>query len=332
MLTIIFGAGASYDSSPDHLIGIDDASRPPLAKELFSKRFAHIASDFLIALPLINRLRRASNIEHELEIISTERGSNIPEQLLKTRRYIKQVIEQSQVDWEDIIHRNTVYYEFIDVLQKWQEDAKVPINLITFNYDTLLDIAYSTLFKVPLRDLDSYVFNDTSCKLFKPHGSINWVHLAQKPHGNPVYGDVDHLIKQLAWTPDFMLLSESGILRPGYYKFPAISVPTETKDMFEFPRSHKAEMEKAINDTTCLLSIGWKGEEKHFLKLWGTPENKKKLGKIEIVNSNPNLENVNKIIRNITRYGNIVSQNISSYSGGFSNYVPDVFSDFLNKS
>src|SRR5688500_8933487 len=109
MLTIIFGAGASYDSSPDHKPKSYSDHRLPLAKELFSTRFQHIAQDYLIALSLINRLRRASNIEHELELISTEDGSNIPEQLLKIRRYIKQVIETAQTDWESTTYRNTVY-------------------------------------------------------------------------------------------------------------------------------------------------------------------------------------------------------------------------------
>jgi hypothetical protein len=126
MLTIIFGAGASYDSSPDYKTNYTavSQSRLPLAKELFSTRFANIAKEFPIALPTINRLRRASNIEHELEVISTENKSNTPEQLLKIRRYINQVITIAQTNWDNTTQKNTVYYEFIDTLQKWQERAK----------------------------------------------------------------------------------------------------------------------------------------------------------------------------------------------------------------
>jgi hypothetical protein len=328
MLTIIFGAGASFDSSPDYKANELAKDRLPLANELFSPRFAQIAKDFPIALALINRLRRSSNIEHELELISTEKGSNIPEQLLKIRRYINHVIYESQYNWEKITQKNTVYYEFIDTLQKWQENINVPINLITFNYDTLLDTACSTLLKLRFDDLDSYVSNNTSYKLFKPHGSINWFHLAKMPDNIPVaYGDVDHLMKELIWTPIFWHSNTTDDFKPGIYKFPAIAVPTETKTMLECPNNHKSELKKAIKETTCLLSIGWKAEEKHFLELWGTPGNEMQLKKIEIVNSKPS--NVNSIIQNITRYGHIISSNITTNSEGFSNYVPNGLSAFL---
>src|SRR5438105_3382323 len=142
MLTIIFGAGASFDSSPDITVKSNtERRRMPLAKDLFSTRFSGIAKDYPIALSLINRLRRSANIEHELEKIADEKSSNIPEQLLKIRRYINHVVTTAQILWEDITDRNTAYYEFIDILQKWQEVTKQPVTLITFNYDTLLDTA-----------------------------------------------------------------------------------------------------------------------------------------------------------------------------------------------
>ena len=328
MLTIIFGAGASFDSSPDFVVNNNNDNRLPLAKDLFSRRFSGIAKEFPIAFSLINRLRRSANIEHELEKIAEENGSNIPEQLIKIRRYINKVITTAQTNWEHITDRNTTYYEFIDILQKWQEESKKPVTLITFNYDTLLDTACTTHLNLRFNDMNSYILNDTPYKLFKPHGSINWTHFAQMPSGLPVNGiNIDRHAGQLQWTQYFSITSEADVLKPGYYKFPAISVPTETKAMFEFPNNHKTEMKKAIHDTTTLLVIGWKAMEKHFLELWGTPEESKQLKKIQIVNSDQ--LRVNAITHNLSTNGKIYSPSINTYSGGFSKYVTDEFLKFL---
>jgi hypothetical protein len=82
MLTVIFGAGASYDSDPENPSAEIsrpwlDMHRPPLAKDLFNPHFGSIAENHEDALPLFSQLRRAArrnppNVEEELEQISLE--------------------------------------------------------------------------------------------------------------------------------------------------------------------------------------------------------------------------------------------------------------------
>src|ERR1019366_2282252 len=75
MLMVVFGAGASYDSSPTHT-PVDfatplEAARPPLANQLFDDRpdFAKTMQMFPKCLPIVGSLRhrRDESIEQLLE-------------------------------------------------------------------------------------------------------------------------------------------------------------------------------------------------------------------------------------------------------------------------
>src|SRR4051794_21035544 len=103
MLTIIFGAGASYDSDPDKSSIVQqsdyDVIRPPLAKDLFAKRFGQQAMMHPDAATLIPQLRRAARknppeVEQELENISNDRSyyAGAYRQLLSMRYYLKDVV------------------------------------------------------------------------------------------------------------------------------------------------------------------------------------------------------------------------------------------------
>src|SRR5207248_10578199 len=72
MLTVIFGAGASYDSNPDSppTSGQIRPDRPPLSDELFADRFGYAVDRYRACRPLIHDLRRlpaGTSIEEELD-------------------------------------------------------------------------------------------------------------------------------------------------------------------------------------------------------------------------------------------------------------------------
>jgi len=149
MLLVIFGAGASFDSSSSFPAssspGLDE--RLPLAKDLFSDRplFVEVRRKYPACHPIIPRLRKAGvgkAIERELAAMQDE-GKMSPDrlrQLAAIQYYLQEMLWRCEVRWNDKAADITNYQALIDQifhLGKRQE----PICLVTFNYDRMLEHA-----------------------------------------------------------------------------------------------------------------------------------------------------------------------------------------------
>src|ERR1019366_2184605 len=105
MLTVIFGAGASYDSDPFKPTPYEYDDRPPLAKELFDQRFAKIAARYRRIAPITNDIRRrvadGENIETVLASLEAAASSYppIPSQLMSIRFYLRDLIDETTTKW-----------------------------------------------------------------------------------------------------------------------------------------------------------------------------------------------------------------------------------------
>ncbi len=90
MLLVVFGAGTSYDSDPDHRpfdnpnnlpaerLPVLEHNRPPLANRLFDNRpqFLSAMDQFQECKPLIPRLRKSGvAVEQELARLQAEAGA-----------------------------------------------------------------------------------------------------------------------------------------------------------------------------------------------------------------------------------------------------------------
>lgn len=53
-----------------------------------------------------------------------------------------------------------------------------------------------------------------------------------------------------------------------YGVVPAIAIPVKDKRSFECPQTHITALQKAIRNTTSLVTIGWRGLEAQFGELW----------------------------------------------------------------
>jgi len=347
MLTVIFGAGASYDSSPDYpamgLKRVLDDNRLPLAKNLFSERFGKQAQQNEAALALIPRLRTAVNIEQELEAIIDSQQTYPPvfRQLLSIRYYIRDVIQRAQIEWkENYTHNVTSYHQFLDTVDRARYPTRVKekIALITFNYDTLLDIAFSAVLREPLKTIDAYIKNETAYKIFKPHGSVDWLHevtnagkntldSAEKLEWTKNYAKGSIKYIEVADNKAFIQTEGEGIFVPLDHDYvPAIAIPTETKKTFEFPDEHRDEMIATIKETTSLLIIGWRGAEQHFLELYETNADPTKLKLLQIVSTNP--KSASQIEQTLAKGGITCSSVRYSYKG-FSEFVTQDLKSFL---
>jgi len=283
MLMVIFGAGASYDSLVDISPGaIDKELRPPLANQLFVRRgpFEPAVQEYWECRPIIPQLRQLAqntNLEQVLEALraEVEYDDQRHVQLHAVRYYLRNVVGVCSQFWPAETRGVTNYSSLLDRIRSWCVRSKEAVAFVTFNYDTMLEGACSDVFGFTPTNIHSYISRNDFL-LFKPHGSINWVRPVASHVDLPESADVrqiEHKIiglgKKLALSPGQHLVTagDSGKLE-GHYTYPAIALPVETKNEFEFPEAHLNKLRSVIPEVTRVLIIGWRGTEEHFLKLW----------------------------------------------------------------
>lgn len=291
MLTVIFGAGASYDSDPnreppppgsasrhpDHAKNM--LARPPLANELFADRpvFRSALSRFPQCQPLVPRLRHlgSESLEQLLARLQAE-ATNRPDperakQLAAVRFYLQTVVYTSTNEWAGLCDCTN----YLTLLDDIRHQSNGRTNLVTFNYDCLLDDAVSRVAGVTPASLDDYL-SLGQFSLFKVHGSVNWGRVVASGHNTASVNTAEHITALLienAWqinVSDEYRIVKAGpptvrhgdvILRP------AIAVPVAGKQSFECPPRHIEVLKERLAETTRLLIIGWRGQDEHFVQL-----------------------------------------------------------------
>lgn len=192
---VIFGAGASYDSSPTYPPGgmtpppgmgdlspHDDYYRPPLAKDLFANRplFVRALDDFPQCKAIVPRLRDPAviggqtSVETRLQEIEEEariyhRGA---QEMAAVRCYLQSAISQCEVHWQATTRGITNYQTLLREIERTHTGTE-PVCLVTFNYDTLLESALEQ-FGLRIGRMEDYLRNISLFRIFKLHGSVNW--------------------------------------------------------------------------------------------------------------------------------------------------------------
>jgi len=301
MLLVIFGAGASYDSSPDFRprppqaaqqnFGQSPSSpdagefwRPPLANQLFLDphgAFGDIVRRYDRLHPILSRLRQpptGRSVEEQLELFQNEAGSQTnpdrerKRQLFAIRYYLYELFREVSREWLNRTNRVTNYVSLVDQIRQYTlGDGRVAI--VTFNYDSLLDSALLSFSYNPQNDLDRHFDAHPTLKLFRPHGSVNWSRFADLPSGTrrqPMqlieqadnFDLTNDYVVAVATDPHQFFSHERPIV-------PAIAIPfqTKTEDTFEWPRSHRVYLEQLLPHVRKILIIGWRAKEAHFLEM-----------------------------------------------------------------
>jgi hypothetical protein len=305
MLLVVFGAGASYDSSMDYSPSVQAvdrdglviqlrAFRPPLANELFDLRgiFANAAEKISKCQLVLNELRSRPtemSVEQQLKKLS-EQAADYPEgkrQLLAVQFYLQWTISECQAEWNRSIKSHTTYRPLLGQIDRQRRGE--PVCLVTFNYDTLLEEAFSSL-NMPFVSIDDYI-SRSGYKVIKPHGSVNWVRALTVTSTRRVDSmDQVQMANRIIAIADTLEPSEDYYLAPekdrgawvisrssqipktsGSYQIvlPAIAIPLEKKTGYACPASHVRVLEESVSKTEKLLLIGWKGAEYAFVNLLG---------------------------------------------------------------
>lgn len=299
MLMVIFGAGASYDSSlrysrPDEIKNLSRsvggksaldviANRPPITTQLFGEgRFSeYIAGECVALFPQLQlAIEAGTPVEEALGIISEESTQfpHVTRQLLSLRHFIQRTIEITTNRWIGVTAGVTNYVTLLNEIEKWRYPRGEHVLLVTFNYDLLLDDALRKLSLLDLGDFRTYV-DGGKYKVFKLHGSVNWLHKVAHPHR------IDGLSQQPEWedwwrttnnsyyiyADESWSASESGnrpdIDLSDHCWYPAIAIPTPNKPHFECPSYHLECLRRELPSVDRVVTIGWRGREAHFLRL-----------------------------------------------------------------
>ncbi len=349
VLMVVFGAGASHDSLADyppwsgqyqefHELNMPyyelEQRRPPLAAQLFDKRFAGLFPRFRECLGLFPQLRRAAGsrgIEQTLAELVEQSADDfvIRQQVVELRFYLKDVITSIANPWRESTKGADNYAELLDHIDRWRRRTGQQVALVTFNYDVLLDQAVATLpyASSGFSGMSDYISHD-EYKLLKLHGSTDWLRLVDglERKRDDSYADV------LLFARDHTIPAEGGILtahevastRQRWADIPAIAIPVQEKSTFEAPRAHLEMLGKCIDATTDLIVIGWRGMETHFLELWHTksppeyaPTGPPHLKRVLIVDKGQG----SQLVENQLRGVGLMEASMEALSDGFSGLI-----------
>ena len=279
MIMVIFGAGASYDLVPSCRPEPNSqmAVRPPLAAELFQQRFTEWVKKFPKCIPIIPYLRSIApgkTLEQELESLREEGKTDAERlrQLAAIRFYLQSVIWHCENQWEDFAAGITNYVTLLDQLRRVRDENE-PVLLVTFNYDRMIESALTSV-NLSISEFKHYIQNH-AFKLFKLHGSVNWVREVENQVINiSELNDWGVAYEMINMAPEVKISDRFRIIdtRPkgkvnNVPLFPAIALPVETKLDFECPTDHLNCLHAHLGKVTKVLTVGWAAQEWHFLKL-----------------------------------------------------------------
>jgi hypothetical protein len=271
---VIFGAGASFDSLPPTSwpSGMGDTEResqPPLTKDLFAPRrsFVGIMSSLAYAPVIVARLRNVAVLDGDIEEAVQELVERVHDdppiarQLMALRYYLQSVLGTCSTQWLGLSGGASNYVDLLELIRRYRGTRNVLV--VSFNYDTLLENAWATTLGNPLRRIEDYIAGAGGWWLLKPHGSVNWSRVLDRPRSvdpSKIIGIADTL------DLDGPIVVASSITT-NQMQIPAIAVPTTSKSLFECPPSHISTLKRALPTVDRVLTVGWKAGEEEFLDL-----------------------------------------------------------------
>jgi len=335
MLLIVFGAGASHGHAVKST-EVDNHAKLPLTNDLINTDLGYVREAMTRwrgAVPLLNRLNKLKadgntrfDLENSLYIELRRSNKDVQAQLLSFSFYIHDIIRTSETNVRSFNQGNTNYTVLLNRLQEGNFDSKSGIILVTFNYDTLLETACNQVYPVwEFNDYDDYFKGSPTVRLYKPHGSLNW----RRKHKIPRISNKLGLIKVLLEPKKYGITRNHDEIvdyNSGYgasvtgtsLSEPILALPYKEKTNFVFPDEHKVELIKDMSKVTHVLTIGWRGEEKHFQKniMSKVPKGKK----VKVLNIN---NGGTDIINNLNNSLGEKIADMGNFNKGFGEFLED---------
>jgi hypothetical protein len=283
MLMVIFGAGASYDSDAKRPVddGPQHNSRPPLTEHLIDERHRRVANEYPASISVIDYVQQnlAEDSPSSLETILAQyaaRADNSPacrKALVAFRFYLCRLITNATYEWLRDTHGLTIYLSLLNQLLEWQETSGESVQLVTFNYDTLLeDAAARVITDWQINTFADYV-SRPDWALLKLHGSVGWSRVASPTDDARGLPNATRALTaaDLAHAGDLPLRAQNATRLTstdnGQVLFPAIAVPLANKTTFECEDIHVQAFKSTVPKIRRLLVCGWRAAEAHAIEV-----------------------------------------------------------------
>ncbi len=282
MLMVIFGAGASYDSDVKRPVsGARNTSRPPLTEHLIGEHYRQLANEYPASISVIDYVQQnlAEDTPSSLEAIlaqyaaRADNSSACRQALVAFRFYLCHLITNITDEWLRETHGLTIYLSLLNQLLEWQESSGERVQLITFNYDTLLEDAAARV--IPdwrINALSDYI-SRSDWGLLKLHGSVSWSRVANpaddaRSESNSVRALA---AAELAHSGRLPLRAQNATrvtsTDNGEVLLPAIAVPLANKTTFECEDIQVQAFKSTIPEIRRLLVCGWRAAEAHAIQI-----------------------------------------------------------------
>ena len=170
----------------------------------------------------------------------------------------------------------TNYLTLVDDIVQFH--GKETMLLVTFNYDNLLEQALQTYFRKQITTISDYIAGPRY-KLFKLHGSLNWARRIGVPlalrdsiektgHQDLSVNELIEVIDSVTLENKYELIGAVPTWQtpiPHVLALPAIAIPLVTKNDFECPVEHEAELDKLLPSVSKIVIVGWRAGEMRFV-------------------------------------------------------------------
>jgi len=271
-LTVILGAGASFDCTQERITDFSQDYWPPLVNELFAFRlsFNKILRKYPRAEALSEEIRTkleaGVSLEALLRQLASEDNFAIKKQYWEIPLYLQELL--GEVSEHFVRFGGTKYDTLVRAIARstFQE-----VLFLTVNYDLFLDDALKLMHGVTFSTLDSYCPKDSGWSLIKLHGSVNWGKKLLTPH-NPIPNSVELLNTldgEIELDQKIQILSghhdESRFIGSDFF-YPSLAVPIEGKDEFACPEEHIQKAKSFLKFCSNFIIIGFSALDEHVLK------------------------------------------------------------------
>ena len=290
-LVIIFGAGASHDVLQGEGVHVcNENFRPPLTNGLFDRKFDDLVSDFGSLGELKPEIRGHVARDKSLEDFLKQKrdfspnNKQIAAQLAGLRLYLKRLFFEISNRFIPPNNTKTQQNNYVSLLNHIKILGTNNPTLITFNYDLFLDRAIHQVFGREFWDINSYSNDLTSAKLFKVHGSVDWVYFIQNDSrreiesldtaarwisnrethkrelkGGGLFKDEEIIKIDEDRLSDYQNSGSNSVIAPAL----AIPLPSEKDFIIE---AHRTLIAQELVNVSTVVVIGWSAGDEHFRK------------------------------------------------------------------